>query len=115
VRGVEKHPDHRRRRQRDLQRLPSDGGGVRADLSQRREDIEFPEDFFERLGDEIASATLAPIWERPVLKRDAQGIHGTMFYDYAERRRHLPPSKREVDWNENAINKAQRELFRRFR
>jgi hypothetical protein len=82
------------------------------------QDMEFPEDFIERVGDEVAEATLAPIWQRPILKRDAQGIHGTLFYGYADRRQKLPVSKREVDWldwDEWAINHAQRELFRRFR
>jgi hypothetical protein len=79
------------------------------------QDIEFPEDFFQRVGDGVATATLKPIWSRPVLKRDAQGVHGTLFYNYAERRRHLPASKREVDWDPAAINQAQRDLFDRLR
>jgi hypothetical protein len=52
---------------------------------------------------------------KPVLKREAQGIHGTLLYDWADQREHLPASKREVDWDERSINAAQRELFRRYR
>jgi len=79
------------------------------------QDIEVIEDLIARAGDLAAGNILAPIWERPILKRDALGVHGTLFYDYSERRRHLPPSKREVDLDERAINQAQRELFKRLR
>ena len=43
---------------------------------------------------------------------DALGIHGTLYYDWAEWRSNLPATKREVDWTDTAINAAQRELFR---
>ncbi|WLS08195.1 hypothetical protein Q9314_18790 [Shinella sumterensis] len=42
-------------------------------------DIELAEDLLDRLGEEMAGAVLAPIWSRPILKRDALGIHGTLF------------------------------------
>ncbi|MDB5709131.1 MAG: hypothetical protein JWL96_1201 [Sphingomonas bacterium] len=74
-------------------------------------DIEFIEDFVERVGSERAGSILGPLWERPVLKRDAQGLHGTLFYEWADRRKHWPATKREVDWDERAINTAQRLLF----
>jgi hypothetical protein len=72
-------------------------------------DMELAEDLIERLGEEEAARLLAPLWNRPILKRDAMGIHGTLFYDNALRR--IPPSKREVDWDDHSINQAQRELF----
>lgn len=75
------------------------------------QDIELIEDLIERCGDGEAGRILGPIWERPVLKRDAQGIHGTLYYKYVDRRRYLPATKREVDWDDQAINAAQRELF----
>jgi hypothetical protein len=77
-------------------------------------DMELAEDLFERLGDEEANRVLVPLWNRPVLKRDALGIHGTLFYNNEGRR--IPKSKREVDWGDcGAINQAQRELFSRHR
>ena len=79
------------------------------------QDMEFAEDFCARVGDDHAQAVLAPIWERPILKRDAAGIHGTLYYDWERRRGGLPASKREVDWDERAINEAQRLLFRENR
>jgi hypothetical protein len=75
------------------------------------QDIELIEDFIKRCGVEEASRILGPIWERPILKRDAQGIHGTLYYEYGDRRQYLPATKREVDWNDRAINPAQRQLF----
>ena len=78
-------------------------------------DIDTIEDVIERLGEAKANEAVAPMWERPILKRDANGIHGTLLYDAEERRRHLPLSRREVDWKDSAINEAQRKLFRQNR
>ena len=44
-------------------------------------DIELIEDLIDRLGEDAAGAVLAPLWDRPILNRDALGIHGTLFYD----------------------------------
>ena len=79
------------------------------------QDIEFIEDFIERVGDEQAGQILKPVWDRPILKRDAQGIHGTLYYEYEAKRQYLPATKREVDWDHHAINAAQRDLFARKR
>ena len=76
------------------------------------QDIEFIQEFVERVGDDMAGVVLGPIWERPILKRDAQGIHGTLFYEWKDRREHFPASKREVDLDERSINEAQLLLFR---
>ncbi|WP_395672523.1 hypothetical protein [Inquilinus sp.] len=78
-------------------------------------DIELAENLFERLGNKRAHDLLTPIWSRPVLKRDAMGIHGTLFFGWKKRRIHLPTTGREVDWDEDAINDAQRQLFRSVR
>jgi len=76
-------------------------------------DMETIEDLHERLGNEDASRVLEGLWSRPIFKRDASGLHGTLFYDNDHRQ--LPASKREVDWDESSINQAQRELFARHR
>nr|WP_295370262.1 hypothetical protein [uncultured Sphingosinicella sp.] len=78
-------------------------------------DIEIIEDLIERVGERAAVAVLSPLWERPILKRDAQGIHGTLYYAWSDRRAYLPSTKREVDWEESAITEAQRRLFRSHR
>jgi hypothetical protein len=75
------------------------------------QDMELVEEFIERSGEERAARILEPIWDRPILKRDTQGIHGTLYYGYADRRQHLPATKREVDWDDRSINSAQRQLF----
>lgn len=74
-------------------------------------DVELVEDLIERLGKKAAGSVLAQLWSRPVLKRDALGIHGTLFYDNQHRRPHMPLSKREVDWDDGSVNQAQRDLF----
>ncbi len=78
-------------------------------------DIELAEDLIERIGQDAAGSALTPIWDRPILKRDALGIHGTLFYDNEHRRRHVPPSKREIDWADGSVNQAQRDLFAKHR
>ena len=78
-------------------------------------DIELVEGLIERIGEEAAGSVLTPLWGRPILKRDALGIHGTLFYDNEHRRDHIPPSKREVDWADGSINQAQRDLFAKHR
>src|SRR5579863_2303808 len=72
-------------------------------------DIELAEGLFARLGDELARATVEAMWDRPILKREAQGIHGTLFYNGGWK---VPASKREVDRDELSINAAERRLFR---
>jgi hypothetical protein len=79
------------------------------------QDIELSYDFHERVGNERAQAILTPLWKRPILKREAKGIHGTLYYNWEHKRQDLPASKREVDWDEQAINEAQRRLFRSAR
>ena len=61
-------------------------------------EMELIEDIVARLGEKEADRILAQIWRRPILKREACGIHGTLFYDSEWRRRHIPASGREVDW-----------------
>lgn len=75
-------------------------------------DMAIIEEVFARLGDAEAGRVISPLWDRPILKSEAQGIHGTLFYDYDDRREIFPLSMREVDWDELSINQAQRELFR---
>jgi hypothetical protein len=73
------------------------------------------EDVIQRMGENEADRVIGPIWNRPILKRDAIGIHGTLFYGSEHRREHLPRSGREVDWASGSINSAQRALFAQHR
>ena len=73
--------------------------------------MEISDDFVQRLGEIEAKAIFDALWQRPILKRDTNGIHGTLYFNYQSKRRHMPTSKREVDFDESAINPAQRKLF----
>jgi hypothetical protein len=79
------------------------------------QDIELVEDFFARHHETFAAETLNNLWLRPIHKSKVQGIHGTLFYDYVDKRHHLPASKREIDRDLSQINPAQRELYARLR
>lgn len=79
------------------------------------QDMESSEDFVQRVGEAQANRVFEAIWERPILKRDANGIHGTIFFNSYSRRQHMPASKREVDLDERSINPAQRKLFTKSR
>ena len=79
------------------------------------QDLEISEDFHRRVGTKTAAEVLTPIWGRPIHKRDAQGIHGTLFYGYAAKRKHLPKTKCEVDRDPLQINPAERELDAKLR
>jgi hypothetical protein len=73
-----------------------------------RQDIQYSEDLAHEQA-EIAAA-LSRIWERPIRKQDAHGIHGTLFYQL-ERYKAWYREKREDAVDPRAINQAQRRLF----
>jgi hypothetical protein len=79
------------------------------------QDIEIIEDFVSRVGDNEALRSLSNLWERPIHKRDAHGIHGTLYYDYSGKSKYLPESKREIDRPEGQINEAERALYAKLR
>lgn len=79
------------------------------------QDIEVVEDYVGRVGNDEASKTLSRLWERPIYKHDVQGIHGTVYYDYKEKAKYLPPSKREIDRSPGQINELERALYARLR
>ena len=70
------------------------------------QDIQFAEDIVIPAGH-----TLTGLWERPIRKADAMGIHGTIFYGFESKRRYFPVSKQEKDWHWQSINEAQRKLY----
>lgn len=82
-----------------------------ASLFPGNQDMELVEDLFARLGNDTANLILEQLWQRPICKSDAMGIHGTLFYDNDLRNKYIPQSKREIDWDEAMINEAQRNLF----
>jgi hypothetical protein len=77
------------------------------------QDLEVVEDYVNRVGESEASRTLSKVWERPIHKRDVQGIHGTLYYDYKEKAKYLPKSRREID--RDGRNEAERRLYAKLR
>jgi hypothetical protein len=77
------------------------------------QDLEVVEDYVNRVGESEASRTLSKVWERPIHKRDVQGIHGTLYYDYKEKAKYLPKSRREID--RDGGNEAERRLYAKLR
>ena len=71
------------------------------------QDIQFAEDLSRSV-----EPLLERMWQRPIRKPDALGIHGTLFYEFGSKRHGFPMTKRERDWPDSAINAAQRKLYR---
>lgn len=80
---------------------------------QGGQDIEIVEDYVDRVGENEAGRTLSQLWGRPVRKRDVQGIHGTLYYDYQKKAKYLPKSKREID--RSGLNEAEGTLYAKLR
>ena len=74
------------------------------------QDIEYAEDLDKRLGPKLVGL-MTPIWDRPIEKKNAMGIHGTLFYEL-EYRKEYYSSKRERDIDPRYINAAERKLYR---
>ena len=75
-----------------------------------RQDIQYAEDLGLLPRQDEIEAALGRIWERPIRKRDALGIHGTLLYAL-ERYKTFYRAKREDAADPSAMNQAQRRLF----
>jgi hypothetical protein len=75
-----------------------------------RQDIQYAEDLTHLPEQAEIDAALNRIWERPIRKQHARGIHGTLFYQL-ERYKGWYREKREDAVDPSAINQAQRRLF----
>ena len=60
------------------------------------QDIEFIEDFCERHSNEDLKAEFEQLWERPVRKREVNGIDGILFYGLLIKKIYYP-NKRDSD------------------
>lgn len=74
------------------------------------QDIEYSEDLFDRIGDISAGDPLTKMWERPILKKDANGIHGMLFYRMTYRKKYYG-SKREKDIDPSCITEVEQRLY----
>lgn len=75
-----------------------------------QQDMQYAEDLASLPRQEEVEAALCRIWERPIRKQDAQGLHGTLFYEL-ERYKTYYQAKREDAVESSAVNQAQRRLF----
>jgi len=55
--------------------------------------VEFIEDYFDRVGEKRAIEITSNLWKRLVNKGEAQGIHGTLFYQLLHKKRYYPTKK----------------------
>jgi hypothetical protein len=60
------------------------------------QDVEFIEDLVHRVGEHRAGELVQRGTTRRIHKRDAIGIHGTLFFELSKRRKYFP-NKREDD------------------
>jgi hypothetical protein len=75
-----------------------------------QQDIQYAEDLASLPRQVDVEAALAQIWERPIRKQNALGIHGTLFYEL-DRYKAWYREKREDAVTSSAVNQAQRRLF----
>ena len=54
------------------------------------QDIEFIEDVIRRLGDKQVGKLLKTAWNRALDKKKVRGIHGTLFYELAFKKKYYP-------------------------
>ncbi|HTM82511.1 hypothetical protein [Asticcacaulis sp.] len=74
------------------------------------QDIQFSEDLDSLPEQDRVESAMTALYERPVKKSDAMGIHGTIFYEL-ERYRKVYPGKTEASVDPSAISYLQRQLY----
>ena len=62
-------------------------------------DIAFIDEVYANGDKQLLDAAFKNIWQRPVKKSEAQGIHGIIFYELEEKKAYYPTRK-----DEEAIN-----------
>lgn len=74
------------------------------------QEIQFSEDIASLPNQPEVNIALSNLWNRPIRKKDAQGIRGTLFYQL-DRYKNIYRQPREDAVEPSAINAAQRKLF----
>jgi hypothetical protein len=74
------------------------------------QEIQFADDLLKLSRRKKIRNALDALWERPIRKRDVQGIHGTLFYKL-EHHKQFYRQKREDGVLAYCVNVAQRRLF----
>jgi hypothetical protein len=78
---------------------------------QPGQDIAFIDEVYDRLTKSEAKSAFDGVWDRPIAKAAISGLHGTLFYEFESRKVFFPTSRRECDWDDDAINAAQRQII----
>jgi hypothetical protein len=60
-----------------------------------RQDVEFSDDASKRLGEDELTEIFGRLWKSPIKKDLVSGIHGTLFFDLAEKKRYYPTKRSE--------------------
>ena len=74
------------------------------------QDLVFAEELEEALSEIELGEAFEGMWDRPVDKQKLQGLHGTLFYGFDNKKHYFPKSRRECDSDDRAVNHAQRQL-----
>lgn len=74
------------------------------------QEVQFNSNFWEMKNIEEIEEALNNIWGRPIRRRDANGIHGILFYEL-DKYRQAYRVLREDGMDPSAYNHAQRRLF----
>jgi hypothetical protein len=64
-------------------------------FSGEKQDIEFVQDFIDRVGKRKANNILKRLWLSPQDKKYVQGIHGTLFYELEYKKQFYPTKKED--------------------
>ncbi|QGZ65753.1 hypothetical protein FAZ98_25355 [Paraburkholderia acidisoli] len=64
-------------------------------------DIAFIDEVYERGDAVLLNAAFKAIWQRPVKKKAANGIHGTLFYELEQKKAYYPTRKDDEAINPN--------------
>jgi hypothetical protein len=75
-----------------------------------QQDIQYSEDLVGLPRQAEVEAAIRRIWDRPIRKQDAQGIHGTIFYGLGRYKSYYRANREEAI-DPSAVNQAQRRLF----
>jgi len=84
-------------------------------FSAAGQDIAFAEELEASLDERQIRQAFDGVWDRPLSKTMAMGIHGTIFYGFEDKKGCFPATRRECDWDELSLNSAQRELNAQLR
>ena len=77
-------------------------------LFPRGSDVGFPDEILRRLVRRRALPVFNALWERPVDKRTARGIHRTLLYELDFKKKFCP-TRREAEMDERVYTVVQRE------